>query len=181
MPARSKILQIPLEIKAELDRKIVEGNFCNYDEITAWANERLEEQGLELILSRSGVHRYAKGFEGRLAAIKVATEQARAITDAVGDDEGKLSDALISLVQEKAFDVLINLQTDDPEEFARIFPKLGTMVARISRASVNQKKWMAEAKKKAEKAVENIVQKAAKKSLDPETMRIIKEEVYGIF
>ena len=42
---------------------------------------------------------------------------------------------------------------------------------------------MAEIRKKAAAAVENIEKKAAaggKKSLDPETLRIIREEVYGI-
>lgn len=118
-----------------------------------------------------------------MAAIKVASEQARAVSEAVGDNEGVMNDALISLVQEKAFDVLVNLQTADPVAFAKIFPKMGIMVAKLSKASVDQKKWAAEARKKAQDAVKNIEAKTAaggKKSLDAETMRIIKEEVYGI-
>lgn len=91
-----------------------------------------------------------------------------------------MSDALISLVQEKAFDVLVNLQTEDPVAFAKIFPKMGIMVAKLSKASVDQKRWMAEVKKKAEKAVENIEEKLKSQKLDPEALRVVREEIYGI-
>jgi len=177
MPARSKITKLPDAIKRELDKRLITGSFSGYRDLSAW----LQEQGFDI--SRSAINRYGQGFEDRLAAIKIASEQARAVSEAVGDNEGAMNDALISLVQEKAFDVLINLQTEDPEAFAKIFPRMGIMVAQLSKASVDQKKWMAETRKKAAAAVENIEKKAAaggKKSLDPETLRIIREEVYGI-
>jgi hypothetical protein len=181
MPQRSKILQLPAEIKAELDRKLVAGNFSDYDQLTEWLNGRLEDTGMEISFSRSGLHRYGQGFAERLAAIKIASEQARAISEVVGDDAGHMSDALLSLVQEKAFDVLVNLQTSDSEEFAKVFPKLGLMVARISRAAVGQKKWMAEVRKKADAAVEKIEERLTERKLDPATLKAVREEIYGIF
>jgi hypothetical protein len=39
---------------------------------------------------------------------------------------------------------------------------------------------MAETKKKAEKALENIEEKLKAQKLDPEALRIVREEVYGI-
>ena len=107
----------------------------------------------------------------------MATEQARAVAEASKDDEGHMNDALIRLVQTKAFEALIDAES------AESLPKMGVMIAKLSKASVDQKKWMAEMRKKAAAAVENIEKKAAsvgKKSLDPETLRIIREEVYGI-
>ncbi len=175
MPQRSAVTQLPEEIREELNQRLVTSCFSDYQGLAEW----LAEQGYEI--SRSAVHRYGQQFEERLAQIKVATEQAKAIASVVGDEEGAMNDALIRLVQERAFDVLIRLQDEDPEEFSKIFPKMGVMVARLSRASVQQKKWQAEARKKAEKALATIEKKTAKNSLDPETMRIIKEEIYGIF
>jgi len=173
MPRRSKILDLPPEVKGELDRRLITGGFCGYDALAAW----LQEQGYDI--SRSGVHRYGQGFEDRLASIRIATEQARAVSEAVGDSEGRMNDALIALVQEKAFDVLVNLQTEDPESFAKIFPKLGLMVAKLSKASVDQKKWMADMRRKAERTVESI-EKRVGSTLDPEALRIVREEIYGI-
>jgi len=141
---RSKITQLPPEIKAEFDRKLVESGFGNYDGIVEWLNERLTETELEISISRSSAARYGQEFERRLSAIKIATEQARAITGAVGDEEGAMNEALIRLVQQKAFDVLLNLEDNADRE--ALIPKIGVMVSRITRASVTQKKWHREVK-----------------------------------
>lgn len=171
---RSAVTQLPEEIRGELDKRLVSSGFSNYQGLADW----LIEQGYEI--SRSAVHRYGQEFERRLSAIKVATEQAKAITSSSGDEEGAMNEALIRLVQQKAFDVLLNL-AEDPDKEAML-PKMGVMISRITRASVAQKKWQAEVKKKTREAVKNIEEKtkAQKKSLDPETLRIIREEVYGI-
>lgn len=173
MPARSKIMTLPPEIKAELDRRLISGSFADYTALAEW----LQEQGIEI--SRSAVHRYGQAFEEKIAAIKIATEQAKAITDAVGDDAGKMGNALISLVQEKAFDVLVKMTELDPDSID--FNKLTVAIAKLNNAAVAQKKWQTEVQKKADQAVKNIETKAAgKRSLDAETMKIIKEEIYGI-
>ena len=172
MPRRSKILDLPPEIKAELDRRLITGGFCDYEGLAAW----LKEQGYDI--SRSGVHRYGQGFEDRLASIRIATEQARAVSEAVGDSEGHMNNALITLVQEKAFDVLVNLQTEDPQAFAKIFPKLGVMVAKLSKASVDQKKWMAESRRKALEDAADAAEKTAKQEgVSPATIEKIRRDV----
>lgn len=127
MPARSKITGLPDGIRVELDKRLITSGFSDYSTLEAW----LTEQGFEI--SRSAIHRYGQGFEAKVAAIKVATEQAKAIAAAVGDDDGAMNEALIRLVQQQAFDVLVNMQTEDPDLYAKIFQKMGVMVARLSR------------------------------------------------
>lgn len=174
MPRRSKILDLPPEVKAELDRRLITGGFRDYEGLSDW----LQEQGYDI--SRSGIHRYGQGFEDRLASIRIATEQARAVSEAVGDNEGHMNDALIALVQEKAFDVLVNLQTEDPDAFAKIFPKMGLMVAKLSRATVEQKRWMSEAKGKASAAAEEVVKTVRKGGLSESTAEEIRKKILGI-
>lgn len=174
MPARSKIMQLPPEIKAELDRRLISGSFADYTALAEW----LQEQGVEI--SRAAVHRYGQEFEAKCEAIKIATEQAKAIVGVVGDDEGNMNEALIRLIQQLSFDILIKHQDGD---LGDILPKMGVMVAKLSKASVDQKKWQRDIKEKAVQAVKNIETKATgsgKKSLDAETMKIIREEIYGI-
>ena len=91
-----------------------------------------------------------------------------------------MSDALISLVQEKAFDVLVNLQTEDPVAFAKIFPKMGIMVAKLSKASVDQKKWMSQARSKAKDAAEEVVKVAKQGGLSEKTAEEIRKKILGI-
>lgn len=174
MPSRSKITKLPNTVKLELDRRLISGSFSDYRKLSAW----LQEQGYEI--SRSAINRYGQAFEDRLAAIKIASEQARAVSEAVGDNEGVMSDALISLVQEKAFDVLVNLQTEDPVAFAKIFPKMGIMVAKLSKASVDQKKWMSQARSKAKDAAEEVVRAVKKNGISEKTAEEIRKKILGI-
>ena len=163
---------LPEEIKAELDRRLISGGFANYTALAEW----LREQGVEI--SRTAVHNYGQAFEEKCEAIKIATEQAKAIVGVVGDDEGNMNEALIRLIQQLSFDILVKSQDGD---LGDILPKMGVMVAKLSKASVDQKKWQRDMKEKAVQAVKNIETKASgKKSLDAETMKIIKEEIYGI-
>jgi hypothetical protein len=171
MPQRSKIITLPDEILGELNQKLVAGKFCDYGALAEW----LQANGFNI--SRSSLHRYGQDFEERLAAITLATNQARAVAEAAGDDENAMNEALIRLVQTKAFEALTAAKN------AESLPKMGVMIAKLSKASVDQKKWMAETRKKAAAALKNIEEKTAssgKKSLDPETLRIIREEIYGI-
>ncbi len=176
MPQRSKIVLLPPELKEELDRLLIENGFSDYRGLADFLTERGHP------ISHAAVHRYGEEFEAKMMAIKLVTEQAKAICGTVGDDEGAVNDALIRLVQQKAFDVLMKMQANDSDTLAKVFPKMGLMVARLSRASVIQKKWQAETREKVKKAVQNIEDKtkSRKKSLDPETLRIIREEIYGI-
>lgn len=169
MPRRSKIINLPPEIKAELDRRLITGGFRDYEGLADW----LQEQGYDI--SRSGVHRYGQEFEAKCEAIKVATEQAKAIVSVVGDDEGDMNEALIRLIQQLSFDILIK---NEDADIATLLPKMGVMVAKLSKASVDQKKYAAEARKKAlEDAASTVEQTAKQEGVSLETIAKIRRDV----
>lgn len=175
MPRRSKITSLPPEIKAELDRLLIARSFQGYDEIADWLNEKLAALDLEITFSRSGVHRYGQEFEAKCEAIKIATEQAKAIVTVVGDDEGALNESLIRMIQQLSFDILMKA---DDADIASLLPKLGIMVAKLSKASVDQKKYAAEARKKAlEEAADSIEATAKQEGVSNETIQKIRRDV----
>jgi len=142
MPPRSAILQLPDQVRAELDQKLIQRGFAGYVELSDW----LKAQGYEI--SKSAVHNYATTtLEKRVTALKIATEQAKAIAEAAPDEGNAMNEALIRLVQQKAFDVLINLSEEDQEVNLK---DIGIMVARLSNASVKQKQYQAEVRAKIE-------------------------------
>jgi len=171
MPARSKITMLPEEIKAEVNRRLIAGNFANYAVLAEW----LEEQGFEI--SRSAIHRYGQEFEDKCEAIKIATEQAKAIVGVVGDDEGNMNEALIRLIQQLSFDILVKSQDGD---LGDILPKMGVMVAKLSKASVDQKKWMSEMRKKTTEAADEVVKVVKQGGLSNEKAELIKKRILGI-
>lgn len=168
MAPRSKITKLPQAVKDWLDKTLVEGNFADYELLSA----DLKARGYDI--SKSAIHRYGQEFEEKLAAIRIATEQARAITDSIPDDAGAMNDALIRLVQQKAFDVLVKM-----EEGASI-KDIGLMVARLSNATVKQKQWLAEVREKASAAADAVEAIGKKGGLSAEALDTIRRGILGI-
>jgi hypothetical protein len=131
---------LPKSVKEWLDRALAENGFAGYQLLA----DAIKERGYEI--SKSAIHRYGQQFEERLANLKLASEQARAIVDAAPDDENTMNDALMRLVQERLFGVLQDIKID-PRKIN--IGSLAKSIAELGRASVTQKKWMAEAREQA--------------------------------
>jgi hypothetical protein len=150
MPRRSAIDTLPREVKDWLDRALAENGFGGYQLLS----EELKARGYEI--SKSAVHRYGQQFEERLASLKLVTEQSRAIVEANPDDDNAINDALMRLTQEKLFGLLMEMEVD-PSKVN--MAGITRSIAELGRATVTQKKWMAEAREKArQEAQEQMVQ-----------------------
>ena len=153
MPRRSAVQTLPKSVKEWLDRALAENGFAGYQLLA----DELKERGYDI--SKSAVHRYGQQFEERLANLKLASEQARAIVDAAPDSENTMNDALMRLVQERLFGVLQDIEID-PRKIN--IGSLAKSIAELGRASVTQKKWMAEAREQARReAREEMVKRIA--------------------
>lgn len=168
MPPRSKVAALPAEVKAWLDQALAENNFSDYEALS----DELAERGFAI--SKSALHRYGQNFEERLSALKLASEQARAVVAAAPDEEGAVNEALMRLVQEHLFKLLMS------EEGKIDLPKVAKAVAELGRASVVQKKWQAEARAKAEAAANQVEKIAKKGGLDAATVAEIRREILGV-
>lgn len=172
MPKRSKIEGLPKAVKGWLDTALVEGNFSGYEQLEA----ELKARGFDI--GKSSIHRYGSQFEEKLATLKLASEQARAIVTAAPDDEGAVSEALMRLVQEKLFQVMLDFKID-PDKPMNI-ANAAKAVAELARATVNQKKWQAEVRAKASAAADAVTQVAKKGGLTTEAVDAIRREILGI-
>ena len=167
MAPRSKISRLPAQIKAWLDTTLADNGCSDY----VLLSDALKARGFDI--SKSAIHRYGQEFEDKLFAIKIATEQAKAITDAIPDDAGAMNDALIRLVQQKAFDTLVKM-----EEGASI-KDIGLMVARLSNATVKQKQFAEEVRAKAVVAADAVEAIAKKGGLSAEALDTIRRGILG--
>ncbi|MGL5306169.1 MAG: DUF3486 family protein [Aeromonas veronii] len=168
MPPRSKVSKLPPEVKAWLDKALVEGSFSDY--------RGLEDQlsALGFPINRSSLCTYGQEFGERLSAIKMATEQARAVVESVPDDEGAVNEALMRLVQEHLFKLLM------AEEGNFDLPKIARAVAELGKASVVQKKWQAEVRAKLEDAAQKVEQIAKKGGMSSDVINTIRKEILGV-
>lgn len=172
--SKSLVDQLPSTVRKWLERQLREKNFTGYRELTEDLNERLAKEGLELKISKSGLHRWGKQIDERIDAIRKTTEAAIQIRDLVGDDEGALTDSLTRLVQERLFDVVVQMEVDPSK--ADIY-KLGKVIAELGRASVAQKKWAAEYRERIDKKLEAL---EAADEFDAPTLARVRDEIYGV-
>ncbi|MFW9266496.1 DUF3486 family protein [Pseudomonas sp. NR3] len=168
MPPRSKVASLPVAVKAWLDKALAENGFGEYESLAA----ELSAKGFSI--SKSALHRYGQDFESKLSALKVASEQARAVVAAAPDEEGAVNEALMRLVQEHLFKLLM---TDDkPFDLA----KVAKAVAELGKASIAQKKWQTEYREKAEAAASRVEKIAKKGGLNQATVDEIRREILGV-
>lgn len=179
MARRSKIGDLPAEVRRWLNATLVEGNFAGYELLEG----ALKERGFQI--SKSAIHRYGQNMERRLAAVRASTEAARQIAEAAPDDADQRSAAVISLVQTDIFNMLLLLQEAegaDPENRLKLMSRAAKSIAEISRASINVKKWQAEMQRKIDAKMAGLEGQAqsGKAGFDLETLRRVREELYGI-
>ncbi len=172
MPRRSKVEQLPADIKQWLDDALVANNFGRYRLLA----EELKKRGCDL--SKTALHRYGQDFEERLKTLRLVTEQARAVVKAAPDEDGAVNDALVRLTQEKMFNLLIELEVD-PKKVD--LSKLARAVAELGKASVAQKRWQAEARKKAiEDAAKEAGSAAKRAGLTQDVVDQLKTRILGL-
>lgn len=168
MPPRSKVQQLPPEVKAWLDQALVENNFSGYEALSA----ELTERGYSI--GKSALHSYGQSFEDRLAALRQSSEQAKAVVTAAPDDEGAVNEALMRLVQDHLFKLLM------ASEGKLDLPKVAKAVAELGRASVVQLKWKTEFRERAEAAAAKVENIAKKGGLNAATVAEIRREILGV-
>lgn len=172
MARRSSIDLLPEAVRQELERRLLAQAFGGYEALADW----LAEQGFEI--SKSAVHRFGQRFEERAQALRMVTEQARALVEAAPDDESAVSEALIRLTQEKCFTLLLDAEIDPANVN---FPKLVQNVAHLTRAQVYRSKHVAEIRREtATQAAEVAGREAKNAGLSADKVDAIRREILGI-
>lgn len=169
MAALSKSNRLAPRARKALEARIAAGGFASVRAFTEWMKRhgyRLEPGdtrraggAIPADGEPAGAGDNAKFDEGpalerKLGAVRRATTQARAILAAAPDDEATVSDALIRLVQQIDFDILLQLEADGAREIdPRTLAEITRSVATLARTSVQQKRWIAETRAKLEAKV----------------------------
>lgn len=129
------VARLPREVREELNRRLMAGSFANYGSLSEW----LRKQGYNFSLK--SISKYGGKLEHRLEAVRLATAQARAVVEATGEDDIKLNEALLRLVQQHLFAVLMEIDPDPKQQNLRTIAR---SVAEMGRASIMQKKYAEE-------------------------------------
>lgn len=144
MPPRSKVELLPEGVRAELEKRLVEGGFSGYRELSGW----LAEQGFEI--SKSSLHSWGQDFEDRLRGLKIATEQFKVMAEVFEAEEGDLADTAVQ-------SALVNLQMANMEvakdPSAKNVMALGVATEKILKAFGGIKKFKDELRGRLQKEI----------------------------
>ncbi|OHD25653.1 MAG: hypothetical protein A2Y38_01625 [Spirochaetes bacterium GWB1_59_5] len=165
-----KVQAMTQEEQDEINKKLLEG--MTYAALSAW----LDSRGYSI--SKSALHRYGQTFLAKYEAIKQARDQARAIVeDNPGAPATQLAEASNEMALQLIMEELMNIESLEGEEPVQLMKAL----ALLQKSSAQIQRVKMDYQKKIEKAARNIEEKLEKKKgLDPETLRVIREEIYGI-
>jgi len=169
MPQRSSVVALPELVRQELERKLIAVGFAGYQDLVNW----LAEQGYEI--SRSALHRFGKGFQERYEMLLNITRQAQELKAALPDDEAAVSEMGLQVAQSLLFQLVMERGEElSPKEMALVTRAL----TEASKGTVAVKRYQTEVRGKLEALEAEANQ--GKKALDPETLRYIRETIYGL-
>jgi hypothetical protein len=123
---------LPPELRTEFDSRLNSGAFSDYRGISLWLRKRGYRIG-HLAPAPSG-----RALDCRLEALRLATEQARAVVHAAEGADDLVNEGLMRLVQGDLFRVLVEVKEIDPEKVD--INALARNVASICRSAVSMRK-----------------------------------------
>jgi len=174
MPERSKVNTLPEDVRRDLETKLVESGFTGYADLTAW----LQGQGYEI--SKSSLHRYGSNFEERLRKMQLSTRMAHDLVNTYPDDEGKMNEAMMRLLQDRIFTLLLNLEAEADDIDPKAIASLTKAVSQLSRADVYFKTQMREIRSRIKEVAQETDKIARNAGLSKEQASMIRAQILGI-
>jgi len=181
MAKRSKVYDLPPELRDELNERLVSTGFQGYAGLADW----LAEHGFKV--SRSSVQRYGQDlqeeFDEAMGDVRKTTELARAMASEDKDEDGSLIDATARIVQDQLLRISIAMRKaeHEPETAAKHLSSVTRALADIGRVSLGQKKWARELRQEvAQQAADAAEQSLAGQGMSREAIDSIKRDILGI-
>lgn len=181
MAKRSKVYELPPEMREELNERLVSSGFQGYQELSEWLGER----GIQI--SRSSVQRYGQDlqeeFELAMGNVRRTTEMAKALADTIDDPEGNLIGSTAAIVQDQLLKITMAISNaeHEPEDAAKHLSKVTRALADIGRLSLGQKKHAREIRAEAfREAADKATEVAKRGGLSEEMVTNLRKELLGI-
>lgn len=181
MSPLSAYQQLPEALQSRIDSLIRDERFANYGALAERVNELLAAEGYEQRLSRSALHRHGQKLKRIIERVRASHEAAKLIEEAFPEDEEKLQQATVRLVQERLFSVLMEMEgsSDNPIS-AKDLAAIGRAVSDVTRASIGDRKYRAEVKARAEAAATDAKELASSGGLSTEAAEQIQKLILGV-
>lgn len=184
MPPRSKVEQLPADIKAWLQSELKARSFSGYVELTDELNRRLAEAGSDETIGKSSVHAYGQGFEEFIKYQDQASAWAASWMNDMGlEEEAKRHNVLFQMASTLAFKVMQGQMTKDADDVdPRDLHFLGKLMKDLMSSSGIREKLREDERQRVarlerEAVAEELDQKAHQLGMTAQTVESIKEQI----
>lgn len=165
-----KIAKLPDDIRRRVDAKIATPGITYQDVVDFLADEGIH-------VGHSSVQRYGKHFLARLERLQVVKDQARAIVSESGERPAtEIAEAAGQLAMQLIMETLLEVEDLEGEKVSEVLKAL----AQLMRSSAGIEKLKLEYRQRAQKVAAAVEDTLKGESLSPETLKKIKEQIYGI-
>jgi len=187
MPRVDGYQLLPAEIRAWFDQALRSRGFGDYENLTAELGERLAAAGWGEQPSLATVGRWGLARKRAMESTLRVAELLGAIHDAAPDQAAKRTAGLSTLIQDRIVSLLFDIAEreaageSDPDaqlELGQLYAKLGSTVAQMQRAEIQQRKWQGEVEAIALAAAADRVEQAAQaRGLSADDAKFWREQV----
>ena len=178
---QSSIDRLPEDIRTALQELLRDPRVTQMD-ATGRINAILEDDGHAERVSKSAVNRYAMRMDVVGAKLRQSREVAKMWIGKLGaEPQGEVGKLLNEMVRTLAFEATMEMAEGTEPVEPKMLKDMSIAIERLERAaSTNVKREEEIRKKTLDEAASKTEKIAKKKNIDPETLRVIREEVYGL-
>jgi len=178
MPPRSKVFTLPAELRAELDRRLIDSGFGGYVALSDW----LEQQGYHI--GKSALHSYGQDleqdFERTMGEVQRTQQMAQAFAAANPDERGAIVGATARIAQDSLLRIMMALRgaEEDPARMAKLMPGITRALGELGRLTISREKWVAELRERDRSQAAARAETAARKSgVSPEGIAALRAAI----
>jgi hypothetical protein len=182
MPKRKSVEKLPEDVRIELNARLIQNGFSDYDDLRAW----LAEKGYRI--SHGAMGRHAKDFkdkyEAQMGDVYRSTAMASASGQASPDDAAALVGAASRLAMDSFLRILVDIRSveeDDEynhDDMIRRLTKISNGISDLGRVTIQHSKHAADVRRQlAAEAADRVEVAASRGGVSPEGIAALRAAI----
>ena len=179
MPRPPLIDTLPDNVRDELNARLVNQGFGGYEALSAWLGEQGYQIGTKAVWTHGS--KLKEKMEKSMGRARERMEIAKALRGASDDEKAALMEANEMIAMDKVMDLFDEWDGLEQVQRAKQLPTIVRAIADLNRSATGTAKWKAQFESKLSTLEAEATGAApTTRKLDAETLRIVRQEVYGL-
>jgi hypothetical protein len=184
VPQVRKMAKLPPDMRQWFERACVERAFGDIEGLTEELNELMKRAGIAVSIGKSAVGAESLRLKRAQESIAATTRAMQLVAQTAQDPADLRGETLNAMVAEGMFEAMLDLREaeaePDPAKRIGLMNKAALATARLSTASVRQRRYRAEVEKATKAAADAVGRLASAGGLSHDQVSAIRAQILGI-